>query len=148
MSNTPTAAAAAAVSLPESSSSYVFKATALQGVRNLFPRHINPFYAAFGASQSDVMAYTRCEIPEGRVYMVQMGSAEGTATAATVSTVNHINHKLSLLELQQEQLHTRFPKVVEVTARSAVDAPSLLKSKCDDHFQHNNYWRLPVAIIE
>lgn len=94
------AAASFGASLMTESASYVFKATALQGIKNLFPEDHNPFYAAFGASQCDLMAFSRCEIPEGRIYMIQevqqqqqqQQQQRAASSATTTGTAGAVNN--------------------------------------------------------
>ena len=48
----------------------IFKASVLRGVKCLFPETHNPFYAGFGTSKSDLIVFSRCGFPSGRVYIV------------------------------------------------------------------------------
>ncbi len=109
---------------------YVFKAAALQGIRNLFPSHSNPFYAAFGSTQCDIMAYTRCDIPEGRIYMIQHDSTlhpnlkDEPINATNKSKLdaslpmkfvvynpNHVNFKYTIKTIAEEYFENRFPDI-------------------------------------
>ena len=51
----PVAAAAAAVA----GHTQVFKMTALRGLKLIFPADVNPLYAGFGNSVSDMVAYRK-----------------------------------------------------------------------------------------
>ena len=56
----------------------IFKASALRGVRALFPEANNPFYAGFGTRKSDLVVFSRCGCPVGRVYLVsEQGEVKG-----------------------------------------------------------------------
>jgi hypothetical protein len=107
------------------------------------------------------MAFNRCDIPDGRVYMVQevtppapsagstaaseaAGTSSSEATAASVGArvashcmynANHINYKMSFAELMQEQLYDRFPRVAGAEGRAASASPG----KPPPHPGSNNY---------
>ncbi|KEG01139.1 hypothetical protein YYE_04174 [Plasmodium vinckei vinckei] len=49
---------------------YIFKIAALRDIRNLFPSHHNPFYAAFGNTESDHRAYISVGVPEAKVFII------------------------------------------------------------------------------
>lgn len=48
----------------------VFKASALRGLRGLFPSYNNPYHAAFVSKTKDVVAFQRNNFPEGRIFVV------------------------------------------------------------------------------
>ncbi|KAG6964157.1 hypothetical protein JG688_00007819, partial [Phytophthora aleatoria] len=47
-----------------------FKIAALGAVRSLFPREVNPFYAAFGTTQTDSVVFTQVGVFSGKVFVV------------------------------------------------------------------------------
>ncbi|OWZ18477.1 Lipin [Phytophthora megakarya] len=47
-----------------------FKVAALGALRSLFPREVNPFYAAFGTCQSDSVVFTQVGVFSGKVFVV------------------------------------------------------------------------------
>ncbi|KAK1941487.1 Phosphatidate phosphatase LPIN2 [Phytophthora citrophthora] len=47
-----------------------FKVAALGALRSLFPRDVNPFYAAFGTTQTDSVVYTQVGVFSGKVFVV------------------------------------------------------------------------------
>eukprot|EP00644_Phytophthora_capsici_P001955 jgi/Phyca11/511056/fgenesh2_kg.PHYCAscaffold_74_\ len=47
-----------------------FKVAALGALRSLFPRDINPFYAAFGTTQTDSVVFTQVGVFSGKVFVV------------------------------------------------------------------------------
>ncbi|POM67347.1 Lipin-like protein [Phytophthora palmivora] len=47
-----------------------FKVAALGALRSLFPREVNPFYAAFGTTQSDSVVFTQVGVFSGKVFVV------------------------------------------------------------------------------
>ncbi|EUR80908.1 hypothetical protein PFBG_00274 [Plasmodium falciparum 7G8] len=49
---------------------YIFKIAALRDIRNLFPLNHNPFYAAFGNTESDHRAYISVGVPEAKVFII------------------------------------------------------------------------------
>ncbi|CAM9194006.1 unnamed protein product, partial [Hapterophycus canaliculatus] len=53
----------------------VFKMTALRGLKLIFPADVNPLYAGFGNSVSDMVAYKKAShddmaVPEGRIFLI------------------------------------------------------------------------------
>ncbi|KAL4100321.1 hypothetical protein PRIC1_008115 [Phytophthora ramorum] len=47
-----------------------FKIAALGALRALFPREVNPFYAAFGTTQTDSIVFTQVGVFSGKVFVV------------------------------------------------------------------------------
>ncbi|KAL3670402.1 hypothetical protein V7S43_004721 [Phytophthora oleae] len=47
-----------------------FKMAALGALRSLFPRDVNPFYAAFGTTQTDSVVFTQVGVFSGKVFVV------------------------------------------------------------------------------
>ncbi|ETL89595.1 hypothetical protein L917_11506 [Phytophthora nicotianae] len=47
-----------------------FKIAALGALRSLFPREVNPFYAAFGTTQTDSVVFTQVGVFSGKVFVV------------------------------------------------------------------------------
>jgi len=47
-----------------------FKVAALDALRALFPREVNPFYAAFGITQDDSVVFTQVGVFSGKVFVV------------------------------------------------------------------------------
>lgn len=48
----------------------VFKASALRGVKSLFPAGFNPYHACFCTRESDLVPFSRFGFPEGRIFLV------------------------------------------------------------------------------
>ncbi|CBJ48752.1 Lipn N [Ectocarpus siliculosus] len=48
----------------------VFKMTALRGLKLIFPADVNPLYGGFGNSVSDMVAYKKMAVPEGRIFLI------------------------------------------------------------------------------
>ncbi|KAE9072355.1 hypothetical protein PF010_g25519 [Phytophthora fragariae] len=53
-----------------------FKVAALGALRSLFPREVNPFYAAFGTTPTDSIVFTEVGVFSGKVFVVD--PADGT----------------------------------------------------------------------
>ncbi|RLN47262.1 hypothetical protein BBJ28_00002360 [Nothophytophthora sp. Chile5] len=51
-----------------------FKVAALDALRALFPREVNPFYAAFGKTQADSIVFTQVGVFPGKVFLVDAGN--------------------------------------------------------------------------
>ena len=47
-----------------------------RGLKSLFPNGHNPFYACFGTNPCDMIAFSRCGVPEGRIYIVSPETGE------------------------------------------------------------------------
>jgi len=63
----------------------VFKASALRGVRALFPETHNPFYAGFGTRKTDLIVFSRCGLPVGRIYLVNERGEVKVSVSLTMS---------------------------------------------------------------
>ncbi|KAH7430479.1 hypothetical protein KP509_08G000300 [Ceratopteris richardii] len=47
-----------------------FKISCLEGIRRLFPEHVNPFYAGFGNRDTDEISYLKVGIPKGKIFII------------------------------------------------------------------------------
>ncbi|RLN25909.1 hypothetical protein BBO99_00008442 [Phytophthora kernoviae] len=47
-----------------------FKVAALEALRALFPREVNPFYAGFGTTQADSAVFTQVGVFQGKMFLV------------------------------------------------------------------------------
>ena len=47
-----------------------FKIEALMGIRKIFPKGINPFYAGFGNRDTDMLSYKEVGVPTGRIFII------------------------------------------------------------------------------
>jgi phosphatidate phosphatase PAH1 len=63
----------------------VFKATVLRGIKSLFPANINPYYACFGTKESDMLAFSRAGVPEGRIFIVDKITGEMRSVNRTLT---------------------------------------------------------------
>lgn len=105
----------------------IFKAAALRGVRSLFPSAHNPFYAGFGTSPSDWAAYSRCDVPEGRIFIVNNKSGE-------ISTQNqHIKESFENLLTNVDRV---FPDV------------RFRNNLTEDSYGDANYWKIPLPELD
>ena len=80
----------------------VFKASALRGVKSLFPSSHNPYHACFCTRESDAIPFARFGFSEGRIFLV---SENGDIKSANRTCV------LSFPRLS-ELLHQIFPLVI------------------------------------
>lgn len=49
---------------------YIFKIQCLTDIKNLFPKHLSPFYSGFGNRFSDSKSYQAVDIPLQRIYII------------------------------------------------------------------------------
>ncbi|KAH6554689.1 hypothetical protein KP509_1Z314800 [Ceratopteris richardii] len=47
-----------------------FKISCLEGIRDLFPTDVNPFYAGFGNRITDEISYLKVGIPKGKIFII------------------------------------------------------------------------------
>lgn len=47
-----------------------FKISCLEGIRELFPKDVNPFYAGFGNRITDEISYLKVGIPKGKIFII------------------------------------------------------------------------------
>lgn len=47
-----------------------FKISCLEGIRELFPKDVNPFYAGFGNRVTDEISYLKVGIPKGKIFII------------------------------------------------------------------------------
>jgi phosphatidate phosphatase PAH1 len=80
----------------------VFKASALRGVKSLFPAAHNPYHACFCVREGDAIPFARFGFPEGRIFMV---SDKGVIRSANRTCT------LSFPKIY-ELLHQIFPQVI------------------------------------
>lgn len=80
----------------------VFKASALRGVKSLFPTTHNPYHACFCTREGDAVPFARFGFPEGRIFLV---SEKGDIKSANRTCI------LSFPKLI-ELLHQIFPMVI------------------------------------
>lgn len=115
----------------------MFKAAALRGVRNLFPKDHNPFFAGFGTKASDMIAYRRVHFPEGRIFLVNNKGQVQNVNRTFNKTYTNLN----------EMLHEIFPAYADSFSESS---PSFYKhrARTEDAFNDVNYWKLPPPPLE
>jgi phosphatidate phosphatase LPIN len=104
----------------------IFKAAALRGVRSLFPANHNPFYAAFGTSPSDRAAFSRCEVPEGRIFIV--------------------NKKGELMS-QNKAFKTSFQDLCVSVEQHFPDLNGT-HNRTQDSFNNMQFWKVPLPTID
>jgi len=87
----------------------VFKASALRGVKSLFPTTHNPYHACFCTKESDAIPFARFGFPEGRIFLVNAdkGGGEGEIYTAASRVL-----KLTFPRLF-ELLYQIFPLVID-----------------------------------
>ena len=94
---------------------------------SLFPSAHNPFYAGFGTSPSDWAAYSRCDVPEGRIFIVNNKSGE-------ISTQNqHIKESFENLLTNVDRV---FPDV------------RFRNNLTEDSYGDANYWKIPLPELD
>ncbi|CAD2085996.1 HAD superfamily protein, putative [Plasmodium vinckei lentum] len=100
---------------------YIFKIAALRDIRNLFPSHHNPFYAAFGNTESDHRAYISVGVPEAKVFIIDNNGI-----------VHHVNSTYAkTYETMSEITEYMFPSI-------KCDK----KREDDDQYNSFQYWKM------
>jgi hypothetical protein len=92
----------------------VFKASALRGVRSLFPTSHNPFHASFLSRSLDVLAFERNHFPPGRIFVLNEQSlSPSTSTSTSTSSVSlpYQPQTVRTLKLTNRQGSLSFPEV-------------------------------------
>lgn len=84
----------------------IFKATVLRGLKSLFPSGHSPFYACFGKKESEMVAFSRSGVPEGRIFIVGKKDGELQSMNRTL--------KRSFDEIHTSFLNEMFPPVAGV----------------------------------
>jgi hypothetical protein len=69
----------------------LFKAAALRGLKGLFTANHNPFYASFGTRTRDAVAFSRCGVPEGRIFLVNENGNIYSHNRAINKTFDELN---------------------------------------------------------
>ncbi|CAM9647090.1 unnamed protein product [Scytosiphon promiscuus] len=97
----------------------VFKMTALRGLKLIFPADVNPLYAGFGNSVSDMVAYKKMTVPEGRIFLIN-----------SMGELHNINHtyRQTYLSLSRH-VDLTFPPLPHDGADDS----------CDDHHAAEDY---------
>jgi len=81
-----------------------------RGLKGLFPPKHNPYYASFGTRPGDMVAFSRCGVPEGRIFLVnpETGGIRGGIVNRTFRTT---------YEQMNGLVHEMFPAVADEQAR-------------------------------
>ncbi|CAI5741468.1 unnamed protein product [Hyaloperonospora brassicae] len=153
-----------------------FQVDALDALRSLFPRCVNPFYAAFGTTRADSSVFSQLGVFAGKVFIVD----------ATSGRLRH-NYLMDFQESYESLVHrmdTMFPPVyspmiqisnsVQLSAELAMEplqrmsthlGASLIKNKerfvsdavaslvrtrslADEAFNDVNFWRIEPGIVD
>ena len=95
-------------------------------MRSLFPANHNPFYAAFGTTPSDRAAFSRCDVPEGRIFIV--------------------NGKGELMS-QNRAFKTSFQDLVVSVEQHFPDLNGT-RNRMEDSFNSMQFWAVPLPYID
>jgi hypothetical protein len=98
----------------------VFKAAALRGLKGLFPPKHNPYYASFGTRACDMVAFARCGVPEGRIFLVNPESGEirgGVVNRTLRTSYDQVNELLHEMFPAVTDEHTRKPSASQARAQ-------------------------------
>ncbi|GMF56783.1 unnamed protein product [Phytophthora fragariaefolia] len=96
-----------------------FKVAALGALRSLFPREVNPFYAAFGATQTDSILFTQVGVFSGKVFT--MDPADGSLRHRSLMGFNESYTSL------MDRMDGMFPPIYSPTTQVPSSAPSNLQ---------------------
>lgn len=115
----------------------IFKATVLRGLKGLFPPGYNPFYACIGTQEGDMLAFARCGVPEGRIFIVGKKDGELQSMNRTLTR--------SFEEIQTSFINEMFPPLADAEDRK--EKYKVHNASIEDDFNDLNYWRIPAALI-
>jgi len=101
-----------------------FKIPALEDIRNLFPAHTNPFFAAFGNRMTDLVSYLAVGVPKHRAFIIDPNGNMHSSNLEFLQTYETLN------AFVDDMFVSRNP------ANSQVDVP--------ENFSNVNYWREPI----
>jgi len=108
----------------------VFKASALRGVKSLFPTGFNPYHACFCTRESDLIPFSRFGFPEGRIFLV--------------TDTNEIKSANRTFDLNFAKMNELLQEIFPPTAGTSARPPAIL----DDSFSDFNYWRIPPSVVD
>ncbi|CRG99895.1 HAD superfamily protein, putative [Plasmodium relictum] len=100
---------------------YIFKIAALRDIRNLFPLNHNPFYAAFGNTESDHRAYISVGVPEAKVFIID-----------NRGIVHHVNSTYA----------KTYETMSEITEHMFPCIKNDKKREDDDQYNSFQYWKI------
>ncbi|CRG95260.1 HAD superfamily protein, putative [Plasmodium gallinaceum] len=100
---------------------YIFKIAALRDIRNLFPINHNPFYAAFGNTESDHRAYISVGVPEAKVFIID-----------NRGIVHHVNSTYA----------KTYETMSEITEHMFPCIKNDKKREDDDQYNSFQYWKI------
>ncbi|KJP84877.1 hypothetical protein AK88_05492 [Plasmodium fragile] len=100
---------------------YIFKIAALRDIRNLFPLNHNPFYAAFGNTESDHRAYISVGVPEAKVFIID-----------NRGIVHHVNSTYA----------KTYETMSEITEHMFPCIKNDIKREDDDQYNSFQYWKI------
>ena len=98
----------------------VFKASALRGVKSLFPSSHNPYHACFCTRESDAIPFARFGFSEGRIFLVSENGDIKSANRTCVLTFPRLS----------ELLHQIFPLVIGTLLHCQRAIDSLANKHC------------------
>ncbi|KAG6609931.1 lipin-like protein [Phytophthora cinnamomi] len=96
-----------------------FKVAALGALRSLFPREVNPFYAAFGTTQTDSIVFTQVGVFSGKVFVVD--PADGTVRHRSLLGFHESYSSL------MDRMDGMFPPIYSPTTQVPSSAPNNLQ---------------------
>lgn len=100
-----------------------FKIACLEGIRELFPKDVNPFYAGFGNRETDEISYLKVGIPKGKIFII---NPKGEVV---------VNHRVDC------KSYTSLHGLVD-------DMFPPISSHEQEDFNSWNYWKMPLPDID
>eukprot|EP00250_Pteridium_aquilinum_P019961 c24645_g1_i1 orf=805-3201(+) len=100
-----------------------FKIACLEGIRELFPKDVNPFYAGFGNRETDEISYLKVGIPKGKIFII---NPKGEVV---------VNHRVDC------KSYTSLHALVD-------EMFSPLSMHEQEDFNEWNFWKMPIPDIE
>lgn len=100
-----------------------FKISCLEGIRELFPKDVNPFYAGFGNRETDEISYLKVGIPKGKIFII---NPKGEVV---------VNHRVDC------KSYTSLHALVD-------DMFPPMSSHEQEDFNAWNFWKIPLPDID
>ncbi|KAG7385284.1 Nuclear elongation and deformation protein 1 [Phytophthora pseudosyringae] len=147
-----------------------FKVAALDALRSLFPREVNPFYAAFGTTQTDTVVFTQVGVFSGKVFIVDptdgslrhqsmMGFHESytsllgrmdamfppiysATTQAPISPQRRTQFVMPMLQSVPSNLSTTPRVTLAEVEEQLVSEAVRTRSLADEAYNDINFWRI------
>jgi len=112
-----------------------FKIPALQTVKNLFPERCQPYAAAFGNRETDLIAYSSVEIPIDRIFIIDQSGEMRTANRDCAVTYRELNKIVDVMfPVAAKDAYTEHHDLIHWNQVYTIELDDLESlSGCSDH---------------